>query len=204
MPDVPIEDVAGTIKAWSLQEKMHALGLSRPHRRASSAPRRAQVTAIQSSIFSRRHATSSRTASLAILRRTRHRVRPMGPTRCRLSHGDHQREDDVRRRGFPRLFAAIHRRGPGRQRRDGRPGQADRSSRSAPRLRRSLSPGCSRRRRSSCPSRGPRSCIAWRRIWVRSASRLTRDDLREIGQAAAQIQVQGARLPEAVLKLSYK
>ena len=33
---------------------------------------------------------------------------------------------------------------------------------------------------------------------------LTRDDLREIEQAAAQIQVHGARLPEAVLKLSYK
>ena len=33
---------------------------------------------------------------------------------------------------------------------------------------------------------------------------LTLDDLREIEHAAAQIQVQGARLPEAVLRLSYK
>jgi aryl-alcohol dehydrogenase-like predicted oxidoreductase len=33
---------------------------------------------------------------------------------------------------------------------------------------------------------------------------LTADDLREIGDAAAQIEVHGARLPEAVLKSSYK
>jgi aryl-alcohol dehydrogenase-like predicted oxidoreductase len=33
---------------------------------------------------------------------------------------------------------------------------------------------------------------------------LTPDDLREMADAAAKIEVQGARLPEAVLKHSYK
>ena len=58
-------------------------------------------------------------------------------------------------------------------------------------------------RGSLCPSRGPRSCIAWRRTWVRSAS-----SSRSTICARSRMRLRRSRcmvrLPEAVLKFWYK
>ena len=64
---------------------------------------------------------------------------------------------------------------------------------------RSRSPGCWHKNRGLFRSRARPSCTAWRKTWG-SGYRADPEDLREIEAAAAKIQVQGARLPESVLK----
>ena len=54
----------------------------------------------------------------------------------------------------------------------------------------------------SCPSPAPRSSIAWTRTSGRSMSRSRPKTFGEIDEAASKIEVQGARLPPAVLAMS--
>ena len=125
-PDVAIEDVAGTVKDLVVAGKVKHFGLSEA---APQSIRRAHavlpVAAIRSKylLWTR---DVEQNGVLAICEELGIGFVPLGSTRRRLSHGDHQRDDDVRRHGFPHLLATFHRRGPRRQPRDGRPGQADR------------------------------------------------------------------------------
>jgi aryl-alcohol dehydrogenase-like predicted oxidoreductase len=57
-------------------------------------------------------------------------------------------------------------------------------------------------RLGSCRSRARPSCTGWRRTSAAAAIALSAGDLSAIGAAAAQIDIQGARLPEAVLAMT--
>ena len=67
--------------------------------------------------------------------------------------------------------------------------------------RRSRSPGCWLRNRGSCRFPERPSCTASRKTWVPAGLELTPDDLQEIEAATARITVQGSRYPESMQRL---
>ncbi len=140
-PDVPIEDVAGTVKELIPEGKVKHFGLSEAGARTIRRAHAVQpVAALQSeySLWWR----EPEQEILPTARRARHRLRALQPARQGLPDRRDQREHDLRQQGLPQHRAALLRRGPqgqpGARRSPGR----DRRARRARRRRRSLSPGC--------------------------------------------------------------
>ena len=169
-PDVPIEDVAGTVKELIALGKVKHFGLSEA---APQTIRRAHavqpLTAVQSeySLWTR---DVEHNGVLAACEDLGIGFVPFSPLGAGLPHRRHRHEDDVRRGGLPQSLAALRRGGARRQRGDGGPVEADRRAERARRRPRSRWRGCSRRSPSSCRFPGLRSCIASRRTSARRTS----------------------------------
>ena len=109
-PQVPIEDVAGTVKELVDAGKVRHFGLSeagvRTIRRAHAVH---PVTALQSeySLFWR----EPEAEIIPTLRGARHRAGAVQPARPGLPHRPHRPDHHVRRRRHPRQPAPVHRRG---------------------------------------------------------------------------------------------
>ena len=69
-------------------------------------------------------------------------------------------------------------------------------------LRRSRLPGCWPRSRGLCRSQAPRSCIGWKKTSEQLQLNLQPTDLRDINDAASKIDVQGARYPENLERMT--
>jgi aryl-alcohol dehydrogenase-like predicted oxidoreductase len=109
--NVPIEDVAGTVKELIRQGKVKHFGLSEPGvqtiRRAHAAQ---PVTAIQSeySLWWR----EPEQEILPTLEELGIGFVPFQPSRQRVSHGSNQREHNLRQQRFPKHRSPLHSRGP--------------------------------------------------------------------------------------------
>ena len=174
-PNVPIEDVAGTVKELIEQGKVRHFGLSEAGvqtiRRAHAVQ---PVTALQSeySLWWR----EPEDAILPTLEELGDRLRPVQSAREGLPDREDRRDDNVRERRLPQHGAALHRPGGADgQPRLRRPAGADRGATGTRRPRRSRSPGCSRSGRGSCRSPAPPSCTVSTRTspQPRSSSRQT-------------------------------
>ena len=194
-PNVPIEDVAGTVKELIDEGKVGHFGLSEAGV-ADDPPRAAvqPVTALQSeySLWWR----EPEEAILPDARGARHRLRPLQPARAKASSRARSTRatefaDGDFRTTVPRFTVRGAEGEPGLR----RPGRPRSPSGRAPRPRRSRSPGCSRRGRGSCRSPARPSCTGSRRTSPPRSVELTADDLAEIEDA--QIEAQGARYSEA-------
>ena len=167
-PNVPIEDVAGTVKELIEEGKVKHFGLSEAGvqtiRRAHAVQ---PVTALQSeySLWWR----EPEEEILPTLRGARDRLRPVQPARQRIPDREDRRDTSSRAPTSVTPSPASSRGAQGEPgvRRLARPGSPNGQAR---RRRRSHSPGFSPRSRRSCRSRARRSCPAWRRTWPRPRS----------------------------------
>ena len=151
-PDVPIEDVAGTVKDLIDAGKVGHFGLSEA---SADTIRRAHavqpVAAVQSeySIWAR----DPEAEVLPGLRGARHRVRALEPARAGVPHRHRRSLRVVRRQRHPQPLPPLHSRGAGGEPADRRPGRRDRRHASRSPRGRSRWRGCWRSRRAS--SRSP-------------------------------------------------
>ena len=173
-PNVPIEEVAGTVKELIAAGQGPAL---RPLRggRADDPPRARRAAGDRAAERVLALVARAGGRDPADARGARHRLRPVQPARQGLPHRHDRREHEFDERRLPQHRSALPIR---------RHAQANRAfvdllagSRSARarRPRRSRSRGCSRRSRGSSRSRARRSCTASRRTSPppTSSSRLT-------------------------------
>ena len=176
-PNVPIEDVAGTVKELIREGKVKHFGLSEagvPTIRRAHAVQ--PVTALQSeySLWWR----EPEEEILPVLEELGIGFVPFSPLGRGLPHRQDRREHHVRQHRLPEHRSSLLRREP-----KGEPGVRRLAAAFAERKkatpRRSRSPGCSRRSPGSCPSRERRSSST-RREPRCAAIQLTADDLREI------------------------
>ena len=153
-PQVPIEDVAGTVAELVAAGKVRHFGLSeasaRTIRRAHAVH---PVTALQSeySLFWREPEAGGHRGP----GRPRHRPGPVQSARARLPHRARQPDRRVRRGRHPCHLAPVHRRGPRGQPGAGRPARPRRREQGRNARRRSRWPGCSPSSRGSSPSLAP-------------------------------------------------
>ena len=199
-PEVPIEDVAGAVKDLIREGKVRHFGLSEAGvqtiRRAHAVQ---PVAALQSEYSLWWREPEARGAADA--RGTGHRLRAVQPARQGLSHRQDRRANDVRSDRLPQRRAAIHGREPegesrvrrvveGVRRAEGGDAGADRAC---------VAAGAEAVDRAD--SRNDQATPTGResRRARRSSSRPT--TLRDIDQAVSQIEVHGARYPEAAQKL---
>ena len=168
-PQVPIEDVAGTVKELIAAGKVRHFGLSeagaRTIRRAHAVH---PVTALQSeySLFWR----EPEEEIIAVLEELGIGLVPFSPLGRGFLTG---RIDQATKFGDgrrPRQPAPVHRRGPRGQPGGGRPARPHRRRTRAPRPRRSRWPGCSPSGRGSSPSPAPGAWNGWRRTSAPSRS----------------------------------
>ena len=113
---------------------------------------------------------------------------------------DENTKFDARR--FPQPRAAAFAGGPQGEPGAGRRHQADRGAEEERRRPRSLWHGSSRKNRGSCPIPGTTKLHRLQENLGAVDVELTEEDLAEIGAALGQIDVQGERLPEAVLRMT--
>ena len=194
-PNVPIEDVAGTVKELIAEGKVKHFGLSEAGvqtiRRAHAVQ---PVAALQSeySLWWR----EPEEEILPTLEELGIGFVPFSPLGKGFLTGKIDETTDVRQRRLPQHRSPLRRRRPAR--RTGRSSSCSAASPSgrARRRRRSRSPGCSPRSRGSCRSPARRSCTASRRTSPRPTSSSRRRPARDRG-AAAQITPEGARYSEA-------
>ena len=161
-PNVPIEDVAGTVKELIAEGQGQALRPLRggraehPPRARGSAGHRApeRVLALVAGAGGRDRADAGG---------ARDRLRPVQPARQGLPDGEDRPEHDLRERRLPQHGPAL--RSGTRVRRTAPSSTCSARSRSARarRRRRSRWPGCSRRSRGSSRSPARRSCTGSRR-----------------------------------------
>ena len=182
-PNVPIEDVAGTVKDLIREGKVRHFGLSEAGvqtiRRAHAVQ---PVTALQSeySLWWR----EPEAEVLPTCEELGIGFVPFSPLGKGFLTGKIDENTSFDQGRLPQHRPPLLTGGPQGEPGAGRSARLDRGgARRRPR-RRSRSRGCWRRSRGSCRSRAPPSCIAWRRT---SALRieLTADDLRQIGEALA-------------------
>ena len=162
-PDVPIEDVAGTVKELIAEGKVRHFGLSEagradhPPRPRRAAGRRAAERVLAVVARARRREVLPALEELGI------GFVPFSPLGKGFLTGtidaDHTFDSDR----LPQHRAALRARGPQGQPGAGRPARRPSPRARARRRRRSRWPGCWRRSRGSCRSPAPRSCAASRR-----------------------------------------
>ena len=194
-PDVPIEEVAGTVKELIAEGKVRHFGLSeagvadhppRPRRAAGHRdPERVLAVVARAG-----------GGTAADPRGARHRSRALQPARQGLP----DRQDRRDRPRSPRTTSASIVPRFTREAREGEPGArrpagGDRRAQEARRRRRSRSPGCWRRSRGSSRSRARPSCTACEENLGAAELELTPADLRDLEAAAARIHIQGDRYP---------
>ena len=171
-PNVPIEDVAGTVKELIREGKVKHFGLSeagvRTIRRAHAVQ---PVTALQSeySLWWR----EPEEEILPALEELGIGFVPFSPLGKGFLTGKIDETTTFDKSDFrntvPRFDAGEPEGESGARRSAGQ----DRGEEAARRRRRSRSPGCSRRSRGSSRSPAPRSCTAWRRTSARATVELT-------------------------------
>ena len=197
--DVPIEDVAGTVKELVEAGKVRHFGLSEAGV-AHHPPRarRAPVAALQSeySLCWR----EPEAEIIPTLQELGIGFVPFSPLGRGFLTGRIDADHRVRRRRHPRQPAPLHRRGaagqPGRR----RPAHPHRRATRAPPPPRSRWPGCSRSSRGSCRSPAPAGSSGSRRTSAprpRPHRRRPRRDRRR----RRRDQVQGDRYPEAMQRM---
>ena len=199
-PQVPIEDVAGTVKELidgGQGPPLRPVRGRRPHhppgaRRAAGHRAAERVLAVLARAGGRDHPGPGG---------TRHRARAVQPARPGLPHRAHRPGHPVRRRRHPRQPPPLHRRGPRGQPGAGRPARPHRRRQGRHARRRSRWPGCSPSGRGSSRSPAPAAWSGWTRTSAPSQVELTASDLDAIDAAAAQIRVVGDRYPEAMQRM---
>ena len=168
-PNVPIEDVAGTVRELIQQGKVRHFGLSeagvKTIRRAHAVQ---PVTALQSeySLWWR----EPEEEILPLLEELGIGFVPFSPLGKGFLTGKIDETHDVRQHRLPQHRPSLLGREPQGEPGAGGPGGRGGRRGRARRRRRSRWPGCSRRSRGSCRSPAPRSWRASRRTWARPAS----------------------------------
>ena len=201
-PDVPIEDVAGTVKDLIAEGKVKHFGLSEagarddPPRACGAAGHRApeRVLAVVRASRRRTCCRRSRNSASASFRSARW-ARASSPARSTqtTTFDSSDFRNTVSRASRPR---------PGRRTRRWSTCSARSRTARTRRPRRSRWPGCWRRSRGSCRSRERRSCNGCEENIGAAAVELTADDLREIDGISSEFRVQGDRYPEEFMRLS--
>ena len=168
-PNVPIEDVAGTVKELIQARQGQAL---RPFRsgRANHPPRTRGPAAHRAPERILAVDQDSRKGSDTDPGGTRNRACPVQPPGQGLSHGQDRRERHLRQHRLPQHPASLHAgSAEGKSGSDRSARRASRNGRRRHRLR-SRSRGCWPRSPGWFRSQAPRSCIVWTRTSGRSQS----------------------------------
>ena len=195
-PAVPIEDVAGAVKELIAQGKVLHFGLSEASARTIRRAHAVQpVTAVQTEYSVMERRCRERNGVLQACEELGIGFVPWGPVGMGYLTGTlirNTRFDPETDRSLDlRSFLAGESGGEPADRE--RP-EEGRSNARMPRLRRSHSPGCSRRKRSSCPFPAPAIRSTCAKNWRPASLRLQPADLKEIDTVFAGMKVQGGRM----------